>query len=101
MFVISIVVEFTVVVVPFTVKSPASVKLLNDTLSVVDKLWSVSDKSVAAIVILALPSNDWPAIFLAVSNVVAVSALPVIVPVTEPVIVPVTFKAPVTVILQQ
>src|SRR5210317_2122198 len=95
-FVISIVVEFTVVVVPFTVKSPASVKLLNDTLSVVDKLWSVSDKSVAAIVILALPSNDWPAIFLAVSNVVAVSALPVIVPVTEPVIVPVTFKAPVT-----
>src|SRR5210317_516485 len=96
-FVISIVVEFTVVVVPFTVKSPASVKLLNDTLSVVDKIWSVSDKSVAAIVISPVPSNDWPAIDLAVSNAVAVSALPVIEPVTEPVIVPETFKAPVTV----
>jgi hypothetical protein len=31
----------------------------------------VSDKSVAAIVILADPSNDWPAIVLAVVNVAA------------------------------
>jgi hypothetical protein len=34
------------------------------------------DKSPAAIVIFAVPSNDCPAIFLAVANAVAVAALP-------------------------
>jgi xanthine/uracil permease len=48
----------TVVVVPLTVKLPLNVKLANETLSLVASDWFVSDKSVAAIVILADPSND-------------------------------------------
>ena len=39
---------------------------------------AVSDKSVLAIVILALPLNDCPAIVLAVSSIVAVAALPLV-----------------------
>mgnify|MGYP006238222833 CR=1 FL=1 len=39
---------------------------------------AVSDKSVEAIVIFALPLNDCPAIVLAVSNIVAVAALPLV-----------------------
>ena len=42
------------------------------------------DKSVEAIVILPDPSNDCPAIVLAVANAVAVSAFPVTSPVTLP-----------------
>ena len=44
----------------------------------------VFDKSVEAIVILPDPSNDCPAIVLAVANAVAVSAFPVTSPVTSP-----------------
>ena len=44
----------------------------------------VLDKSVDAIVILPVPSNDWPAIVLAVANAVAVEAFPVTAPVTLP-----------------
>jgi len=44
----------------------------------------VLDKSVEAIVILPVPSNAWPAIVLALAKAVAVSAFPVISPVTFP-----------------
>ena len=44
----------------------------------------VLDKSVDAIVILPVPSNDCPAIVLAFAKAVAVSALPVTLPVTFP-----------------
>ena len=44
----------------------------------------VFDKSVDAIVILPVPSNDCPAIVLAFAKAVAVSALPVTLPVTFP-----------------
>ena len=97
-------VEATVVVVPFTVKSPESVKLVAviapDAIApvpvitgdvkvlfvkvceaVLSVIALVLDKSVEAIVIFALPLNDCPAIVLAVSNAVAVSALPVTSPV--------------------
>ena len=57
----------------------------------------VLDKSVEAIVMLALPSNDWPAIVLAVARVVAVSALPVTSPVILPVNVPAIAPVPVIV----
>jgi hypothetical protein len=44
--------------------------------------------------ILAVPSNDTPPIVLAVSNAVAVSALPVKSPVTSPITPPVTVDVP-------
>ena len=53
------------------------------------------DKSVDAIVMFAVPSKDWPAIVLAVSNAVAVSALPV----RSPVILPSTFATNVPVVI--
>ena len=48
----------------------------NVTLSPVAKLWFVSDKSVAAIVILALPLKELPAIVRAVASIVASAAVP-------------------------
>ena len=43
-----------------------------------------SDKSVVAIVMAVLPSNDCPAIFTPVANFVAVSALPIKSPTMSP-----------------
>ena len=48
--------------------------------------------------ILAVPSNDTPPIVLAVSNAVAVSALPVKSPVTSPITPPVAVVVPTTLI---
>ena len=58
-------------------------------------IFAVLDKSVDAIVMFAVPSKDWPAIVLAVSNAVAVSALPV----RSPVILPSTFATKVPVVI--
>ena len=58
-------------------------------------IFAVLDKSVDAIVMFAVPSKDWPAIVLAVSNAVAVSALPV----RSPVILPSTFATNVPVVI--
>jgi len=57
----------------------------------------VFDKSVEAIVIEPLPSNDCPAILTADANAVAVSALPVTSPVILPVNVPAIAPVPVIV----
>ena len=59
--------------------SPKSIVLfVNVWVLVNNAIALVFDKSVEAIVILPVPSNDWPAIVLAVSKAVAVAALPLV-----------------------
>ena len=60
------------------------VLFVNVCVDVSNTIEDVSDKSVDAIVISPDPSNELPAMFLAVANVVAVSALPVTFPVKLP-----------------
>src|SRR6056300_443607 len=90
---ITVFVVASVVVVPFTVRSPLSVKFTPVAVPVKAGAArrarsALSLSCVLAIVMLAVPSKLLPAIVLAVASAVAVSALPVTSPVTLPVNAP-------------